>query len=101
NLAAGTGQTPHATGPSALADVAGQFLAVEQVTMIVGMALLEGTGFMGCIAYLQEAQPLALGVVGVVVVLMFLKFPTAQRVRARLERMADQLTEMRWRQEAA
>jgi hypothetical protein len=68
--------------------------AVHQSTMIVGLALLEGSAFLGGIAYLLEAQPLTLGVVGVAIVLMLCQFPTEQRVRAWLERQAAVLTQM-------
>jgi hypothetical protein len=77
----------HPTGGSKLWEV-------RQTTMIVGLALLEGTAFTGCIAYLMDANPLALGVVAVAVFLMLGKFPTEQRVRAWLERQAAELNRM-------
>jgi hypothetical protein len=63
--------------------------------MIVGLALLEGTAFLGILAYLIEAQPLALGVTGIAILCMLLKFPTRSRVQAWLERQTEQLTELR------
>jgi hypothetical protein len=63
--------------------------------MMIGLALLEGAAFLGCIAYLLEARPLALGVVVVAITPMLVNFPTEARVRAWLERQADQLAELR------
>jgi hypothetical protein len=65
------------------------------------LALLNSSAFFGCIAYLLEAQPLALAVVGVTVVLMLCKFPTQERVRAWLERQAEVLSELRQQQDSA
>ncbi len=68
---------------------------MRQTTLIVGLAPLEGTAFLGCIAYLIEANPLALAVVGVAVCLMLYKFPTEGRVRTWLEQQAAVLNGMR------
>jgi hypothetical protein len=50
---------------------------------------------MGCIAYLVEGQPVALGVVFVAVVLVILSFPAEGRVRTWLEQQTDRLAELR------
>jgi hypothetical protein len=82
--------------PSSTQPTGGALLwAVHQNAMIVGLALLEGSAFLGCIAYLLEAQAIALGVVGAAIVLMLCRFPTEARVRTWLERHAAVLTEMR------
>lgn len=72
-----------------------KLLGVYQSTMIVGLALLEGTAFFGCIAYLLEASPWALGIIGIAVALQLLKFPTYSRVRSWLEQQALALAELR------
>jgi hypothetical protein len=71
-----------------------RLLAVRQTTLIIGLALLEGAAFLGCIAYLLEAQPYVLAVTGVAILLMLLQFPTESRVLAWLDRQADQLREL-------
>jgi hypothetical protein len=86
--APGTPLTLYATGGAKL-------MAVRQGTLIVGLALLEGVAFLGGIAYLVEGQPLALGVVGVALVLMLGRFPTEGRVRSWLKQQADALTDLR------
>jgi hypothetical protein len=77
------------------AEAAAQLLASRQTTMIIALALLEGAAFLGGFAYLLEAQPLALGVVGAAVFLMLLHYPTRDRVRAWIERQADRVRALR------
>jgi hypothetical protein len=69
-------------------------MAVRQTTMLVGLAPLEGAAFFGCIAYLMEAQPLALVVPGIAMFLMLCRFPTRNRVRDWLVHQTDRLAEM-------
>jgi hypothetical protein len=52
---------------------------------IIGLALLEGAAFFADVAYMQEGQPLALGVAGAAVMLILLRFPTESRLRGWLE----------------
>jgi hypothetical protein len=94
-ILAGTWTMPPGGDPRAFASGGAKLLAVRQMTLIVGLAMLEGTAFLGCVAYLIEAHPLALGVVGVALALMLCQFPTEGRVRAWLERQADALGELR------
>jgi hypothetical protein len=68
---------------------------VQQGTLVVGLGLLSSAAFMGCIAFLLEAQGLLLGVIGVAFLLMLWKFPTEGRVRAWLDRQTERLTELR------
>jgi hypothetical protein len=100
-IGAGTWRPQPGRDPSAYASDAGKLMAVRQTSMIIALALLEGVAFLGCIAYLLEAQPLALAVVAVCVVLMLLNFPTRGRVEAWLERQTAALEEMRLRGEVA
>jgi hypothetical protein len=93
-ITTGTWQVPPGANPKAFATGGAKLMAVRLATMVVGLALLEGAAFMGCIAYLLEAQALALGVIGVAAALMLCKFPTENRVRAWLERQADVLAEL-------
>lgn len=72
-----------------------KLMLLRQTTMIVGMALLEGSAFMGCLSYLLEGQPFVLAVVGADVFFMLCKFPTEGRVRAWLDRQAAVLDNMR------
>ena len=74
---------------------AAKLINVRQRTMIVVLALLEGAGFFGCIAYLVERQTFTLGVVGVAIFFMLLNFPTFGRVRTWLERHLVQLADLR------
>ena len=67
-IVAGTWQMPGGVPPAVYATEGDKLMAVRQTTLIVGLALLEGPAFFGCLAYLLEGQPLALGVVAVPVV---------------------------------
>jgi hypothetical protein len=93
-IAAGTWQpTPQAA--TAFPTDTAKLLAVRQTAMIVGMALLEGAGFLGGIAYLQEASLLALGVAFVAILFLALNFPTEGRVRFWLDQQLDALSNLR------
>jgi hypothetical protein len=92
-MAEGTWKPPQ--GSTQAYDTAqSKLLAVRQTTLIIGLAPLEGAAFMGCMAYLLEAQPYVLVVIGAAILLMLLNFPTESRVLAWLDRQADQLAEM-------
>jgi hypothetical protein len=94
-LADGTWQPPPGAAPQSYATTTDKLLMVRQAGLIIGMALLEGPAFTACIAYLQEAQPPALGVVGAALFLMLWSFPTTGRVRAWVERQSDALEQAR------
>jgi hypothetical protein len=100
-IAAGTWQLPPGANAASFQTDTSKLLAVRQTSMIIGLALLEGVSFFGCIAYLMEAQPFALGVVVLAVMLMLVNSPTEGRVRAWLERQADQLAELREQRDVA
>jgi hypothetical protein len=93
-IAAGSWRPPRGTHGADL-PAGGKLLVARQTGMILAMALLEGVGFLACIAYLMEAQPFALAVCGLVVIFLLANFPTEGRVRAWLERQANVLAEMR------
>ncbi len=96
-IAAGEWRPPSGTDASAYASEKAQLLAVRQTTMIVGLALLEGSAFMGILAFLSEANPLALCVTAGAVVLMLMRFPTEGRSRAWLDEQAEKLVQARQR----
>jgi hypothetical protein len=93
-IAAGTWSPPRGMTPPPSTD-AGKLLILRQTTLIIGLALLEGTGFMGCIGYMLEGQALALLVVAVALGLMLARFPTEGRVRGWLDEQQDQLARLR------
>lgn len=94
-IAAGTWQLPPGANAASFQTDTSKLLVVRQTSMIIGLALLEGIAFFGCIAYLMEAQPFVLVVVIVAAILMLLIFPTEGRVRAWLEQQSDRLVELR------
>src|SRR5271165_3121624 len=94
-IATGTWQVPSEANPESFATDEDKLMAVRLNSLLVAMALLEGAGFFGCIAYLLEGQLLALLVVAAVVVVMVARFPTAAGVRAWLERQTQRLVELR------
>jgi hypothetical protein len=97
----GTWKAPDGFPPTHEITGGAKLMNVCQTTLIVGLALLQGSAFMGCMAYLLEAEPLTLGVIGVAIVLMLWKFPTERRVRAWLERQAEVLTDLRQQEDSA
>ena len=90
-IAATAGPIPLGATGKAVANTANQLLNVWQTTLIVGMALLEGTAFFACIAYLLEAQIYTLAVLGVALGLMLSKFPTQGRLAGWVKEQLDEL----------
>jgi hypothetical protein len=72
-----------------------KLLGVFLATSLIAWALLESIGFMGCMAYLMEAQPFVFGVVGAAVLLLFMTFPTRDRVSRWLEEQQARIAEIR------
>ncbi|HZZ26497.1 MAG TPA: hypothetical protein VFE46_00715 [Pirellulales bacterium] len=72
-----------------------QLTMTYQTSLIVGLALLEGAAFLAVMAYLMEAHWLALAMVGMITMVMLIKFPTANKVRAWLLAQADQIEQLR------
>ena len=66
-----------------------------QSRLIVRCALLEGAAFFQPIAYLLAGHPISLVVLGILFLLLVLQFPTAERVRAWIDRQRDQLEQER------
>jgi hypothetical protein len=83
-LAKGTWPPASATMPPGLTDQ-DKLLGLYQTQMVVGAALLEGTGFFGCIAYLLQGWATSAAIAGASVLIMLATFPTTQRVRNWLE----------------
>ncbi len=94
-IASGTWQLPAGANADAFNSDASKLLGLRQSTMIIGLALLEGAAFFGCIAYLLEARPFVLSVALIALFLMAACFPTEPRVRAWLARQTDQLERLR------
>jgi hypothetical protein len=94
-IAAGVWKPPPGTDPATFASDSAKLLAVRTTTLILTLAMFEGVAFLSCLAYLIEGHPLALGVLGVAVLLMLLNFPTADRVQAWLDQQAERLTLLR------
>lgn len=57
-------------------DLNARLFPIFQTRMIVGLALLEGAAFFNLIAYLTEKQIWTLGIVGLLVLMMVMMFPT-------------------------
>lgn len=93
-LAASAGRPGQPSPPQKAADVSA-LLTIKQTSMITALAMLEGVAFLGCIAYLLEAQPFALGVVVLALLLMLSIFPTGSRLGDWLQRHSHALSEMR------
>jgi hypothetical protein len=85
---------PPPRGPAPTTE-SGKLLAVLQSSQIIGMALLEGASFFGCIAYMLEGRILAVAVVLIGLVLLVSRFPTEGRVRSWLTEQSDQLVRLR------
>ena len=85
---------PAPQGPAPTTD-GGKLLVVRQTALIVGMALLEGVCFLGCIAYLLEGQMLVLVIIAIALLLMLMKFPTEGRVRTWLAEQTEELERLR------
>jgi hypothetical protein len=83
-IAAGNWKLPGSPAAGLDTDAA-KLLAIRQTTLIISLAFLNGPGFLGCIAYLLEAQPFVLAVIGVSFGLMLVQFPTEPRLRSWLE----------------
>jgi hypothetical protein len=94
-IAAGTWTGPKGVDPRAYASDDARLLASRQRALVVSMALMEGSGTMGAMAYMLEGEWLALAAVGVSVVLMLWQFPTRASIRDWLERHLGLVTELR------
>jgi len=100
-MAAGTWRPPTGDDASSRKTDASKLITVRLSTMLVSLALLEGIAILGCLAYVLEAQPLALIAVIVPVLLMLKDFPTQSRFQVWFDRQSEQLAEMRLQGNAA
>jgi len=88
------GKPPPGSPP--IADgITGQLAAVYQTSTILGLALLEGVGFLASTAYLLEGRIENLGIVGVVSIVMIMRFPTANRLLDWIEQQAEAIEQLR------
>ena len=94
-IATGTWQLPPGADPSAFKSDASKLLVLRQNTMLSRLAILEGAGFFGCIAYLVEGRMIALSEILVVLFLMLMSFPTYYRMRYWRELQTDRLIQLR------
>jgi hypothetical protein len=94
-IASGTWQPPPRQSQADFPTAGAKLVVVRQTTLIIGLALLEGPGFFGCMAYLIEGMPYALAIPGVTAALMLWKFPTRSRVSSWLGQQAEALADLR------
>lgn len=57
-----------------------ELLPVYQQKMIIRLGLLEGAAFMNLVVFMTEQQQWSLGIVGLMVVIMIVNFPTPGRI---------------------
>jgi hypothetical protein len=95
--AAGAGRPPDPSLAQEWQTDTARPLAIAQTQLLITLALLEGAAFFGCVAYLVEAQPIALAAAAVALVVMLARFPTEARLHAWLEQQSETLD--RYRQE--
>jgi hypothetical protein len=100
-IASGSWKVPLGAKAADFPSDASKLLAVEQTSMIIGLALLNGAAYLACIAYLVEAQAWVLAIALGAVSLMLVKFPTAGRVQSLLAEQVDQLDQLRRQGDAA
>ncbi len=62
-----------------------------QTSAIIGAALNEGPAFLAGVAYLIEQNPIALGVMLVLVAAMFVRIPTRDSVERWIEQQEEKL----------
>ncbi len=72
-----------------------KLLTVRQSTMLISLALLEGTAFCACTGFLLHADVGSLVVVGLNLLLMLALFPTRNRVRNWLDKQTMALHDLR------
>jgi hypothetical protein len=74
---------------------ASKLIAVHQQARILGLAFMEGTAFIGIVAYLLEQRAWVLNVPGVALGLMLALFPTYSKLRLWQQDHEDRLQSMR------
>ena len=74
---------------------AGPLAIVYQTQLIVGAAILEGAAFMNLVAYMLGQQTMNLGLAALLLIALFFKFPTLDRVEQWVEGQLKVIEEMR------
>lgn len=74
-----------------------RLLGLRQASLVLGLALLEGVGFLCCVAYLTEGHRVGLVLAGMVLLLMLFRFPSEIGTRLWLERYLSGLEDLRTR----
>ncbi|MBS0208583.1 MAG: hypothetical protein JSS27_06470 [Planctomycetes bacterium] len=92
-IIAGTWKPSSESQPDQPLTLVDKLMAVRQTTLIIELAMIEGTAFFGCMAYQTERHPVALVAVGMALVVMILKFPSAGRIGWWLDRQAKTLAD--------
>jgi hypothetical protein len=85
---------PGTTGPirtEALESDTGKLASVYMTQFIVGAALHEGPAFLASVAYLIEANPIALGLALLLLGAMIVRFPTRPRIASWIDRQQELL----------
>jgi hypothetical protein len=95
-IARGTWKPPEQLPPNYdVSPESAKLLMAYQTHMIVRLAMLEGAGFFGLVAYLLEGHWLALGVGIAVLALLLSQFPTRGRVENWAEHARVRMQEIR------
>ena len=68
-----------------------------QSRLVVSAALVEGPGFLGCIAYIVEHRPLVLVIPALAISLLLLKIPSADQLGAFIENKQRDFEDLRSR----
>jgi hypothetical protein len=82
---------PETTG----ADDEAPLWTTYQASLIVGMALLEGAALFQAIAYLSEGQPISLGTVAILLLIMLTRWPTRTGIENWISAQREQIMRMR------
>jgi hypothetical protein len=79
------------SGRDALAADTGELAGLYQAQYIVGAATCEGPAFLAAIAYMLGKNPIALGVLCLLLAVLILRFPTRRRVADWIDRQQELL----------
>ena len=77
------------------ATLSGYLASVYQVTLIIGLALLEGPAFFGTYVLMATGQWWTIAIPLIAIALMALRFPTAMRVRTWVDERREEIERMR------
>lgn len=88
-------QDPWKEGGALPATDVGALLQLFQTQTIIAAALAEGPAFLALIAYMIDGGPLPLGISGLLIVAMMVRFPTIDRVHVWLDEQLARLNRLR------